>query len=169
MDTGMTRSMAGNARVIEELYLEHVGEATRLAYLLTGDTQLSQDLAHDAFVRAAGRLSSLRRPEAFGPYLRRAVVNACTSHHRHARVVRSFMDRQRGVEPVAATIDVEGRDEIVRAIGALPPRQRAAVVLRYWADLSEVEMAEAMGSTIPAVRGLLHRALATIRTELEVQ
>ncbi len=161
--------MRADARTIEELYVEHVGGAVRLAYLMTGDREAARDLAHDAFIRAAGRAAALRGPEAFWPYLRRAVVNACISHHRRLAVRRSFLERHGRDEPTTSMPNVEERDAVVTAIAALPPRQRAALVLRYWADLSESDMAAALGCSVPAVRALLQRALVILRSRSEVQ
>jgi RNA polymerase sigma factor (sigma-70 family) len=158
----------GDAR-IETLYREHLGDAVRLAYLLTGDGEAAKDLAQDAFVRAAGRLTSLRAPDAFRPYLRRAVVNACISYQRRLAVRRSYLERHGGDEPTASMPNVEEHDAVIRAIAVLPVRQRTAVVLRYWADLSETDMAAALSCTVPAVRGLLHRALATLRSRSDVE
>jgi RNA polymerase sigma-70 factor (sigma-E family) len=161
-------AVKGDAQ-IETLYREHVEDAIRLAYLLTGDREAAKDLAQDAFVRAAGRLSSLRRKETFRPYLRRAVVNACISHRRQLAVRRSYMERHGREELTSDNPDVEGRDAIAHAVRALPPRQRAAIVLRYWADLSESDMAAALGCSVQAVRNLLQRGLATLRSTSEVQ
>jgi RNA polymerase sigma factor (sigma-70 family) len=145
--------LRADARTIEELYVEHMGDALRLAYLVTGDQEVASDLAHDAFVRTAGRLASLRAADAFGPYLRRAVLNACISHKRHLAVRRSYVERHERDEPTASMPNVEERDAVIQAIAALPDRQRAAVVLRYWADLSEADMAVALSCTVPAVLG----------------
>jgi RNA polymerase sigma-70 factor (sigma-E family) len=161
-------AVRSDARV-EHLYRKHVGDAVRLAYLLTGDREDAEDLAHDAFVRAAGRLTSLRREDTFGSYLRRAVVNACISHRRRLAVRRTYLERHGHDEPTAEFPDVEGHDAIVRAISILPPRQRAAIVLRYWADLSESDMAAALDCSVQAVRNLLQRGLATLRSRSEVQ
>src|SRR5439155_3860563 len=68
------------------LYRQHAAGAVRLAFLLTGDRGLAEDLVHDAFVRLAGRFRDLRNPDAFEWYLRRTVVNLARSHFRHARV-----------------------------------------------------------------------------------
>src|SRR4051794_1566428 len=78
---------------VEALYREHVPGARRLAYLLTGNRELAEDLVHDAFIRAAGRLRQIREPEAFGAYLRRAVVNAVRSHYRHQAVADRYVAR----------------------------------------------------------------------------
>ena len=96
-------------------------------------------------------------------------MNACISHHRQLAVRRSYMEHHGREEPTADLPDVEGRDAIVRAVRALPPRQRAAIVLRYWADLSESDMAATMGCSVQAVRNLLQRGLSTLRSTSEVQ
>ena len=73
---------------LADLYVAHAPEAVRLAFLLTGDAGLAEDLVQDAFARLVGRLRHLRDPTAFGAYLRRTVVNLATSHFRHRRVER---------------------------------------------------------------------------------
>src|SRR5689334_10267877 len=71
---------------IGELYLGHADAAVRLAYLLTGDRDVAEDLVQDAFVRLAGRLVHLRDPGAFDAYLRKTVVNLSNSYFRRRRV-----------------------------------------------------------------------------------
>src|SRR5919198_5236446 len=79
-----------------DLYLRHADEAVRLAYLLTGDRHLAEDLVQDTFVRLAGRLVHLRDPGAFHAYLRRTVVNLTNSHYRRKRLERAYLRRERG-------------------------------------------------------------------------
>src|SRR2546425_12895819 len=79
-----------------DLYLRHADEAVRLAYLLTRDHALAEDLVHEAFVRLAGRLVHLRDPGAFDAYLRRTVVNLSNSHFRRKKVERAYLERTRG-------------------------------------------------------------------------
>src|SRR3954471_3069999 len=79
-----------------DLYLRHADGAVRLAYLLTGDMGLAQDLAQDAFVKLAGRLVHLPDPGAFDAYLRRTVVNLANSYFRRKRVERSYLRRAKG-------------------------------------------------------------------------
>src|SRR5437867_1974373 len=79
-----------------ELYLRHADSAVRLAYLLTGDGALAEDLVQDAFIRLAGRLTHLRDPGAFEAYLRRTIVNLSNSYFRRRKVERSYLDRTRG-------------------------------------------------------------------------
>src|SRR6266513_2514152 len=85
-----------DTRRLGELYLRHVDDAVRLAFLLTGDSALAEDIVQDAFVRLAGRLVHLRDPDAFHAYLRRTVVNLSNSYFRRKRVERAYMARARG-------------------------------------------------------------------------
>jgi RNA polymerase sigma-70 factor (sigma-E family) len=154
---------------VEELYRSHVPEAVRLAYLLTGDADAAQDIAHDAFVRTTGRLRHLQHPDAYAAYLRRAVVNAATSHHRRRNVELRYLWREssrRGTE-TASLPDLEERDELRALLEALPIRQRTAVVLRYYEDLSEQQLADALRCSVPAARSLLSRGLQTLRSRFE--
>lgn len=151
------------------LYVRHAPEATRLAYLLTGDHALAEDLTQDAFVRAAGRLAHLRSPEAFGPYLRRTVVNLSKNHFRHRAVERAFVARQaRG--PASHPVDVRTveHESMRRALLALPARQRAALVLRFYEDLPESQIADILRCRPGTVRSLVSRGVAALRSSSEV-
>lgn len=153
---------------LEERYVRHAPEAVRLAYLLTGDAATAEDLAHEAFIKVAGRFHHLRNPEAFAAYLRKTVVNLSMSHHRRKRVERDHLAREAS-RPAPTSVDppdVEGRDELRLALRALPERQRAAVVLRYYEDLSEQQVAHAMGCSVTAARSLVFRAMETLRTQI---
>jgi RNA polymerase sigma factor (sigma-70 family) len=138
----------------------------RLAYLLTGDGALAEDLAQVCFVRLAGRFVHLRDLEAAAAYLRRTVVNLANSHFRHAAVERSFADRQ---APAAAIegIDVASREAVRRVLMRLPPRQRAAVVLRYYEDLSERVTADLLRCRPGRVKSLVSHAMEKLRAEME--
>jgi RNA polymerase sigma factor (sigma-70 family) len=149
-----------------ELYQAHVGRAVALATLLTGDRSVAEDVAHDAFVRVAGRFGELRDPNAFGAYLRRTVVNLC--HTRARRAGRELEASQRRSQLEATTPDTsaEDRDELWPLMKALPYRQRAALVLRYWDDLSEAQIGEVLRCSPRAVNALLSRAREALRNEL---
>ena len=152
---------------LEDLYVRHAPEAIRLAYLLTSDAQLAEDITQDAFIRVAGRFRHLRSPGAFDAYLRRTVTNLCMSHHRRRRLERTYVARERArPDRASEQPDIASRDEMTRALRSLPMRQRVAVVLRYYADLPEQEVAEALGCSVTAARSLFFRAMETLRTTI---
>ena len=155
---------------LEDLYVRYLPESTRLAFLLTRDAASAEDLAQEAFIKVAGRLRHLRSPDAFGAYLRRTVVNLCMSHHRREKVARTFAERERarssGREPTSGLPDVETTDEVRTALAELPDRQRAAIVLRYYADLSEEQIAHSLGCSVGAARNLVFRAMETLRSRI---
>ena len=152
---------------LEDRYVRHAPGAVRLAYLLTSDAALAEDITQEAFIRVAGRFRHLRTPDSFDAYLRRTVVNLCMSHHRRRRVERAYAEREasRPTAPVEPP-DLGSRDELRRALAALPMRQRAAVVLRYYEDLPEQRVAEILGCSVSAARSLVFRAMETLRTTI---
>jgi RNA polymerase sigma-70 factor (sigma-E family) len=153
---------------MSDLYARYVPSAIRLAYLLTGDHQQAEDLAHEAFVRCTGRFAHLRARSAFDAYLRRAVVNLHTSVLRRRRLEREWIRREGG--PIAhassAMPDVAGREDLWRALGTLPSRQRAALVLRYYVDLTEADAATALGCSVAAVKSLVARGSKALRASI---
>lgn len=149
---------------LEALYVEHAPSALRFAFYLCGDREQARDLVQDAFARVAGRFSHLRRPDVFGTYLRRTIVNLHTSRLRRLRLERAYLAREAS-RPIAnpEQPDTGERDEVWRAILSLPARQRAAIVLRFYEDLSEREAAEIVGCSVGALNQLVARATATLR------
>lgn len=151
-----------------DLYEQHVADAVQLAYLLTGNKQVAEDLAQDAFVRLFGRFHDLRRPEAFAFYLRRTVVNLSRDHFRRAQRERTLLRLQRS--PDIADNDqlsrLDSHDELLHALQALPSRQRVAVVLRFCEGLSEQEAAEVLETSVSGVNSLVSRGLATLRRQV---
>jgi len=157
---------------IGELYLGHADGAVRLAYLLTGDRDLAEDLVQDAFVRLAGRLDHMRDPGAFEAYLRKTVVNLSNSHFRRRRVERNYEARARGgLSDAAPRHSIEERTALAASLRKLPQRQRAAIVLRFYEDLSEAQTADVIGCRPGTVKSLVSRGLESLRKEIgsEVQ
>ena len=154
-------------RTLSALYEEHVGRATALARLLTGDDAAAEDLAHEAFIRTAGRFAHLRQPDAFGAYLRTTVVNLSRARFRRQRLERQWLRRQDPAEPVAQSpFDPDDRATVWAAIQGLPWRQRAAVVLRYYEDVSHPEIARLLRCSVGAVESLQSRAMTTLRSTI---
>ncbi|MFN2506994.1 MAG: SigE family RNA polymerase sigma factor [Acidimicrobiales bacterium] len=149
---------------LEDLYRRHAPEARRLAYLLTGDRAEADDVVQDAFVKLAGRLFALRSPDASGAYLRRVVVNTVLSRSRSRRRDQARQDRSARLSGVDAWADHEPPDgPLWDALQRLPERQRAAIVLRHWLDLSEERTAELLGCPPGTVKSQVSRGLATMR------
>ncbi len=152
---------------LEMLYAAHAPDAARLAYLLTGDRALAEDLVQEAFARLVGRLRHLREPHAFGAYLRRTIVNLATSHFRRRRVERAYLERVARRREVETTPNSELDERMYEALLGLPKRQRAAIVLRFYEDLSDVQAAEILRCSAGTVRSLVSRGMKTLRSELE--
>jgi RNA polymerase sigma-70 factor (sigma-E family) len=164
------RLPASDTGRLGELYLRHASDAVRLAYLLTGDLGLAEDLVQDAFIRVAGRLVHLRDPSAFDAYLRRTVINLSRSTFRRRRVERAYVARERGAigsETRWPEGSVEDRDALWRALGRLSDRQRVAIVLRFYEDLSERQVADILKCRPGTVKSLVSRGLETLRTQIE--
>ena len=150
---------------LEELFRVHAPEATRLAFLLTGERALAEDLVQDAFVKLLGRFRDLRNPDAFWWYLRRTIVNLSRSQLRRRKVERAWLASQRP-EAASPGPDLGERDRTRRALMTLRPEQRAAIVLRYYEDLSEADTAEALGIPIGTVKSTVSRGMDRLREEL---
>jgi RNA polymerase sigma-70 factor (sigma-E family) len=152
---------------LRDLYVDLAPEAGRLAYLLVGDSDAAQDIAQDAFVRVGPRLRWLRDPEKAKFYLRTTVVNLCRAHWRRRtrehsqREMDSLLPSQQDHGP-----RVDQRDEMLAALERLPARQRAAVVLRYYEDLSEHQTADLLRCPVGTVKSSVSRALQTLREDL---
>ncbi len=134
----------------------HAAEAIRLAYMLTGDRLLAEDLVQDVFIRLAGRLVHLRDPDAFDAYLRRTIVNLTNSHFRRKRLERAYL-RRTGAEPLAFgdAPDTDRRVELWDDLQRRPARQRTAIVLRIYEELPESRVADILGSRPGTVRSLV--------------
>ncbi len=132
----------------------------RTSYLLTGDWQRAEDLLQTALMRCYGRWDRIREPDA---YVRRALVVTYAGWRR-----RRWVGEAPGLVPERAGEDAIGpaaeRADMLRLLAELPPRQRAVVVLRYYEDLPEAEVAALLGISPGTVKSQASRALARLRT-----
>ena len=151
---------------IAELYAVHADDAARLAYLLTGDRDLAEDLVQDAFVKVAGRLVHLRDPDAFGPYLRKTIVNMSRSYFRRRKLERAHLEATRPEVHHDNTTTALDREAMWESLGRLTQRQRAAIVLRFYEDLPEAQVAEILKCRPGTVKSLVSRGLETLRNEV---
>lgn len=141
-----------------DLYRERYEPMVRLAFLLTGSNAVAEELVQDAFVKVHRNWDRAYAPAA---YLRTAVMNACRSHHR-----RRFLERDRRPDPAPEAAEPQV-DELWDAVATLRPRQRAALVLKFYEDLSEAEIAEALGCRPGTVKSLVSRGLEELRKVVE--
>lgn len=146
------------------LYASHAPGAVRLARGITGDRMLAEDLVQEAFARLATRFPDLRDPAAFGAYLRTTVTNLARSHFRRLSLERTYLEREAGTQ--MTTPDPESHSEVWDAVLRLPPRQRAAIALRYYEDLSVVQVADVLGCPAGTVKSLSSRGIAQLRRDL---
>ncbi|MEV5747309.1 SigE family RNA polymerase sigma factor [Actinoallomurus sp. NPDC052308] len=162
--------MSGDELTFDEFVIASAGRLLRTAVFLVYDRHLAEDLLQTTYERVARRWTRILRgghqPEA---YARKVLVNLAIDHHRRRK--------RRADLPVGGTIDVDrltGAREAYDATGtplddvlaALPVKQRAVVVLRYWCDLSEQEIADALGISRGTVKSHTSRAMTALRRQL---
>jgi RNA polymerase sigma factor (sigma-70 family) len=150
------------AQTIADLYEREHGSMVRLAALIVGSQALAEEVVHDAFVSVLERRATITEP---GAYLRRVVVNNCHGVTRRSLVGRRKIARLAVLEGDPFDVLPE-LDETWSALEQVTPKQRTALVLRFYADLPIAEIAEAMDERPGTVKSLVHRGLATLRKEL---
>jgi len=154
---------------VTELYAAHYRGLVRLASFLVRDTPTAEEVVQDAFIAMADGWQRLRDAEKSLAYLRQAVVNRSRSVLRHRTVVDKNLQKAPPDMPSAehgALVLLE-RSAVVSALRHLPERQREAIVLRYYADLSEAEIAATMRISRGAVKSHTARGMAALRAALE--
>lgn len=144
----------------EAFFAEAWPGAFRLAALLTQSAAAGEDIAQEALTRMYRSWGTAERPHA---YLRTAIVNGANNWHRHNTTVRTKLPLLAAAASMSQLLDAS---ELGDTIAALPFRQRAVIVLRYYLDLSEAEIADALGCRPGTVKSLSSRALARLAKEL---
>ena len=149
----------------DAVYAVHYAPLVRLAYVTTANVSAAEDVVQDVFVEWLRRSDEVRDPVA---YLRRAVVSRCTSWVRR-RVLERRHAATQPPPPDVAGVAVPGVDvpAVRAALAHLGHRQRAAVFLRYYLDLSEAQIADALGCRPGTVKSLLHRSVDILREHLD--
>jgi RNA polymerase sigma-70 factor (sigma-E family) len=143
----------------------------RLAALLVRDVPTAEDVVQDSFVAMHDGWQRLRDADSALAYLRQTVVNRSRSVLRHRAVAEKYPEKPSPDMASAehgALVQLE-RSAVIATLRKLPGRQREAIVLRYYADLSEAEVAAAMGISCGAVKSHTARAMAALRADLEQQ
>jgi RNA polymerase sigma-70 factor (sigma-E family) len=143
----------------EDMYRASYPRMLRVAFMLTGSNEVSEDVVQDAFLQLYSRFDQLDDP---APYLYRSVVNGCGQRRRRRRVVERLQHLT--VQRDVSSFEL---DETWNALKRLPSRRRAVVVLRYYADLPLAEIAQILGCRTGTVKSMLHRALAELKEVVE--
>ncbi len=153
---------------IAVLYAAHWNGLVRLATLLTRDASVAEEIVQDAFVALHRRWSTLAERHAAHAYLRTSVVNGARSALRHRGVEERH--RQPGAPDPAGPEELAVRAsedaQVIAALHTLSRRQQEVLVLRYYADLSEQDIAHTLGMSRGAVKSHAHRGLAALRQAL---
>jgi RNA polymerase sigma-70 factor (sigma-E family) len=151
---------------LDQLYREHYRSLVRLASILVDDVTTCEELVQDAFVAVLRRSGGWADPERAPAYLRSAVLNGARSHLRKQQVRRRWL---RSADPPAPSPPADGRTIVdaetqvmLAALRRLPDRQREVLVLRFYLDLSEAEIARTLGISTGSVKTHAHRGLAAL-------
>ncbi|WP_436774333.1 SigE family RNA polymerase sigma factor [Yinghuangia sp. YIM S09857] len=155
--------------LLTETYRAHYGTLLRLAALLLDDPHSCEDVVQEAFVRVHVARHRLREPDKTLAYLRQTVVNLSRSTLRRRLMALRLMPRPAVDEPAAeeGAHSVLLRDALVRVLRELPRRQREVIVLRYYADLTEVQVADLLGLSVGSVKAYGSRGLEALRARME--
>jgi RNA polymerase sigma-70 factor (sigma-E family) len=157
------------SEVVTEIYRDHYNQLVRLAVMLVHDVQTAEEVVQDAFEAMHLAWRRLRESEKALSYLRQATVNKSRSVLRHRKVVEMHAPKPAPDEQSAehAALTLIERSAVASALRTLPVRQREAVVLRYYGDFSEADIAKAMGISRGAVKSHTARAMAALKSVLE--
>jgi len=158
-------------RAVTAIYTTHYRSLVRLAVLLVRDVATAEEVVQDSFITMHAAWRRLRDTEKALSYLRQSVVNRSRSVLRHRMVVDKNAPKPAPDMPSAeqGAISLLERSAVIAALRTLPPRQREALVLKYYADLSEAQIATAMGISRGAVKSHTARGVAALRLVLELE
>jgi RNA polymerase sigma-70 factor (ECF subfamily) len=167
----------GDAAAFGHLVQRYQEVAFRVAYLIAGDAADAEDIAQDAFIKAYAALGRFRSSAPFRPWLLQIVANEARNRRRsagrRAHLATRAEHEQRmaasvdaAPSPETAALDAEQRRLLLEAVDALRDEDRQAITLRYFLDLSEAEMADALGCARGTVKSRLSRALGRLRERL---
>ncbi len=169
------RSRIGDQDAYAELVTRYQAIAARTAYVITGTAADAEDVAQDAFVKAYYALDRFRAGAPFRPWLLRIVANEAINRRKAAgrrptvglSVVEDRASGDTALSPEASALARERRELVLDALRKMREEDRLVIAYRYFFDLSEIEMAEALGVARGTVKSRLSRAIARLRTVME--
>ena len=161
------RAMHGDQEAFGTLAERSLDRLVGTAGLILRDADAAQDAAQDALIRAWRDLPTLRDPDRFSPWLYRVLLNSCKDHRRRQmRHAHHLLAPNHGEAQSDATQSLADRDALTAALSRLSNEHRAVVVLRYYAGLSQPEIATAIGEPLGTVKSRLSRAVSYLRADL---
>jgi RNA polymerase sigma-70 factor (sigma-E family) len=152
----------------DDFYAAMWPRLVRTAYAVSGDLGVAEDAAQTALAKAYRSWRRICRADAPEAYVRRMTVNEVLNHHRRASSRRESVRDELPESGLGSDDHVLVHDEVWRALLTLPPRQRAVLVLRYYEDLTEQEIADALGCRPGTVKSQASDALTSLRARLDV-
>ncbi len=167
-DRAREEAPATREQAVRELYERTHADMVRFAAFLTGDVDLAQDVAHEAFVRVFDAWDRIEHPERVDAYLKQTVVNIVRGQHRRDVVASRRPEPQLTLVASAedAAMGRVGRERVLAAVAALPLRQRACVVMRHWMRMTETEIAATLDLSVGSVRTHIKRGTETLKRTL---
>ena len=161
-------AQAGDHEAFEALAISVGDRLFALARLILRDVDRAQDAVQEALVAAWRALPQLRDPDRFDAWMRRLTVNACSELARREKRWNAKLTAMTPPEPVTdATRGVADRDQLERGFRRLKSEQRAAIVLRYYLDLTVPQVADALGIPEGTAKSRLHHAMTALRAALD--
>lgn len=157
----------GDHEAFEALAISSGDRLFAIARLILRDVDRAQDAVQEALVQAWRALPGLRDPDRYEAWMRRLIVNACADQARRHKRWSQIPVLQPSMPFDDATATIADRDELERGFRRLKPDQRAAIVLRYYLDLTVPEVADALGIPEGTVKSRLHHAIATLRAAID--
>jgi RNA polymerase sigma-70 factor (ECF subfamily) len=174
------RLKSGDIGGLELLIARYQGKALRTAFLVTHDNAMAQDVVQDVFVRFFERADCFEEGHSFEPYFMRSVVNAALNMLQREKKIQQVdfagedLSALETLLEQAASVEEQAefnalKQQIFEALSGLPPRQRAVIVQRYYLDMTEKEMSEALETPPGTVKWLLNAARARLRSLLGLE
>jgi RNA polymerase sigma-70 factor (sigma-E family) len=161
-------TLVGAQDLVRSLFVSQYGSMVRLAQYLSGDPDAGQEIAQEAFAVLLRRWADLSEPEGAAGYLRRVVVNLARSRVRRRRMTLRHQARLAVWDSGSAerSVDLNERRQMIALLLRLPRRQRECLVLRYYLDLAESDIAESLGISTGSVKTHCSRGLAALARAL---
>jgi RNA polymerase sigma-70 factor (sigma-E family) len=156
------------AEAVAQLYRSHALALVRMAHIMLGSRAAAEDVVQDAFCGLYRRWDHLDRRDSAIAYVRSAVLNGCRSSLRGQARIGGEVEAAHAREPSAEAIALlsEERRDVVRALWRLPERQREVLVLRYYLDLPDDQVARDLGLTQSTIRSIRRRGLSALRRSI---